>query len=109
MAYPRLVSATLQQSHHLAQGRVAALGAPAHQTPELVVAVVEQRLERREPLALEQRPVRSEKALEHEVVLEQAAAAAPEQAVHLDVGHDRLIFAYTERFTISSLILPMAL
>src|SRR5580765_2498141 len=91
-----------QKSHYLAQGRVAALAAPADDAPQLVVGVVEQRLERRESLALQLAAVPLQKALEHQIVLEKAAPAVPAQAVHLLLGH-------TERFTISSLILPMAL
>src|SRR5258706_7184289 len=55
--------------------------------PELVVAVLEQRLESGEALALEQRRVGLQKSFEHQLVLEQAAAAAPAQTVHLDVSH----------------------
>src|SRR5882672_1420216 len=105
MVFPWLVSATLQHPHHFAERGVAALAAPADQAPELVVGVVEQGLEGAQALAFEQRAVRREEALEDEVVLEQATPATPAQTVHFCAGHA----GYTERFTISSLILPMAL
>src|SRR5712692_5613679 len=96
-------SAIPQQLDHFAEHGVAAFAASADQAPELVVAVVEQGLERGEALALEQRRVGTQKPLEHQLVLEQAAAAAPAQTVHFGVRH-----GYTDRFTISSLILPIA-
>src|SRR6266545_760996 len=107
MAFPPVnsrCSAIPQQLDHFAERGIAAFAAPADQTPEFVVAVVEQGLESGEALALEQRRVRMQKPLEHQLVLEQAAAAAPAQTVHFSVSHRR----YTDRFTISSLILPIA-
>src|SRR5882672_2567065 len=96
-------SAISQQLDHLAERRIAAFAASADQAPELVVAVVEQGLESGEALALEPLRVGTQKPLEHQLVLEQAAAAAPAQTVHLDISH-----VHTDRFTISSLILPIA-
>src|SRR5436309_8885522 len=84
-------SAIPQQSDHLAERGIAAFAAPADQIPELVVAVFEQNLESREALALEQRRVGMQKPLEHQLVLEQAAAATPAQTVHFDVSHVRFI------------------
>src|SRR5438552_781160 len=125
-------SAIPQQSDHLAERGIAAFAAPADQAPELDVAVAEQGLESGEALALEQRRVGMQEPLEHQLVLEQAAAAAPAQTVHLDVRHVREIRGpttfftgppsptkalgktwsvpgfHTDRFTISSLILPIA-
>src|SRR5712691_1401710 len=98
-------SAIPQQLDHFAERGIAAFAAPADQTPELVVAVVEQGLESGEALALEQRRVGMQKPLEDQLVLEQAASAAPAQAVHLCGGHG----PHTVRLTMSSLILPIAL
>src|SRR2546430_16512180 len=92
-----------QQSNHLAERGIAAFAAPADQAPELVVVVAEQGPESGEALALEQRRVGMQKPLEHQLVLEQAAAAAPAQTVHLGISH-----VHTDRFTIRSLILPIA-
>src|SRR5437867_13267135 len=84
-------SAIPQQLDHLAERGIAAFAAAADQVPELVVAVAEQGFESGEALALEQRRVGPQKPLEHQFVLEQAAAAAPAQTVHFDVSHVRFI------------------
>src|SRR5438309_10546027 len=98
-------SAIPQQLDHFAERGIAAFAAPADQTPELVVAVVEQGLESGEALALELRAIGVKKAFQHQLVLEQPSSAAPAQAVHLRGGHG----AHTVRLTMSSLILPIAL
>src|SRR6266480_1336506 len=82
-------SAIPQQFDYLAERGIAAFAAPADQAPELLVAVAEQCPESGETLALEQRRVGMQEPLQHQLVLEQAAAAAPAQTVHFDVSHLR--------------------
>src|SRR5258708_23276649 len=96
-------SAIPQQFDHLAERGIAAFATPADQAPELLVAVAEQCPESGETLALEQRRVGMQEPLQHQLVLEQAAAAAPAQTVHFRRRH-----VHTDRFTISSLIFPIA-
>src|SRR5207245_3905330 len=84
-------SAIPQQLDNFAERGIAAFAAPADQTPELVVAIFEQHLESGEALALEQRRVGVQKPLEHQLVLEQAAAAAPAQTIHFRCRHVRAI------------------
>ena len=79
--------ATAQQFYDFDQIRVAGLAAPDNQIPKFFVTLVKQSSECLDLLLRQPRSVKLEKTLEHEIVLEQAAPAAPPQALEFGVIH----------------------
>src|SRR3990167_5402419 len=87
MTLPFAAPATAQQFYDFDQIGVAGHAAPDHQIPEFFVTEVEQSSECIDLLVRQPRSVKIEKTLEHEIVLKQAAPAAPPQALEFGVIH----------------------